>query len=75
SDPAAAALLGLLGVVLQGVTGQVGLGCTPVSVIGVDSGVDWYERLFKFYRIRLTNIYTSVRKVPFAVRTTLSKAL
>ncbi|KAI0646336.1 fungal hydrophobin-domain-containing protein [Trametes meyenii] len=32
------AILGLLGVVLEGVTGLVGLGCSPISVVGVGSG-------------------------------------
>ena len=31
-------LLGLLGVVVQGVDALVGLSCTPISIIGVDSG-------------------------------------
>ena len=30
--------LGLLGIVLDGVTAQVGLTCSPISVIGVGSG-------------------------------------
>ncbi|CAA7260093.1 unnamed protein product [Cyclocybe aegerita] len=34
NDPAAAALLGLLGIVVQDVTVQVGLTCTPITVIG-----------------------------------------
>ncbi|KAF7800301.1 hypothetical protein EIP86_011550 [Pleurotus ostreatoroseus] len=32
------ALLGLLGIVLGDVTGLLGLGCSPLSVIGVGSG-------------------------------------
>ena len=35
---AATTLLVLLGVVLQDVTAQIGLGCSPISVIGVASG-------------------------------------
>ncbi|KAK7472298.1 sc3 hydrophobin [Stygiomarasmius scandens] len=35
SSPAVAGLLGLLGVVVQDVTAQVGLTCNPISVIGV----------------------------------------
>ncbi|KAF9031793.1 fungal hydrophobin [Hymenopellis radicata] len=35
SDPATAALLGLLGIVLGPITGQVGITCSPISVIGV----------------------------------------
>ncbi|KIJ67320.1 hypothetical protein HYDPIDRAFT_25785 [Hydnomerulius pinastri MD-312] len=31
-------LAGLLGIVLGDLTGQVGLGCTPITVIGVGSG-------------------------------------
>ncbi|KAI0065201.1 fungal hydrophobin [Artomyces pyxidatus] len=38
SAPSVAALLGLLGVVLQGVDVLVGLTCTPISVIGVITG-------------------------------------
>ncbi|KAK7464756.1 hypothetical protein VKT23_005963 [Stygiomarasmius scandens] len=34
-DPAAAKVLGLLGIVIQDVTAVVGLTCTPISVIGV----------------------------------------
>ncbi|KAH9857563.1 fungal hydrophobin [Lenzites betulinus] len=30
-----AALLGVLGVALQGLTGQIGLGCSPISAVGV----------------------------------------
>ncbi|KIJ29215.1 hypothetical protein M422DRAFT_269395 [Sphaerobolus stellatus SS14] len=33
-------LLGLLGIVAAGITGQVGLGCTPISVIGVGQGAN-----------------------------------
>ncbi|KAK7037488.1 sc3 hydrophobin [Paramarasmius palmivorus] len=35
SDPSAAALLGLLGVVLQDLNVLVGITCTPISVIGI----------------------------------------
>ncbi|KIJ47879.1 hypothetical protein M422DRAFT_108366, partial [Sphaerobolus stellatus SS14] len=35
SGPNAAGLLGLLGIVVQGVDVLVGLGCTPISVLGV----------------------------------------
>ncbi|EJD00400.1 hydrophobin-251 [Fomitiporia mediterranea MF3/22] len=34
-SPAVAGLLGLLGIVVQDVTAQVGVTCTPISVIGV----------------------------------------
>ncbi|KAJ3516278.1 hypothetical protein NLJ89_g1222 [Agrocybe chaxingu] len=34
SDPSVATLLGLLGIVVQDVTAQVGLTCTPITVIG-----------------------------------------
>ncbi|EJC98287.1 hydrophobin-315, partial [Fomitiporia mediterranea MF3/22] len=34
-DPAASTLLGLLGVVVQGVDVLVGITCSPISVIGV----------------------------------------
>ncbi|KIJ48486.1 hypothetical protein M422DRAFT_247836 [Sphaerobolus stellatus SS14] len=40
SSSGAAALLGLLGVVLQDVTAQVGLGCTPISVIAISQGAN-----------------------------------
>lgn len=42
SDPAASLLLGLLGVVVQGVDVLVGITCTPIDVIGVGSD-SWYE--------------------------------
>ncbi|OSD08042.1 fungal hydrophobin [Trametes coccinea BRFM310] len=32
------AILGLLGIVLGDITGLVGLGCSPISVVGVGSG-------------------------------------
>ena len=41
SDPAAAALLGALGVVLQDVTAHVGLACSPVTVIGGSVTGEW----------------------------------
>ncbi|KAH7920320.1 fungal hydrophobin [Leucogyrophana mollusca] len=31
-------LLGLLGIVLGDLTGQVGIGCTPITVVGTGSG-------------------------------------
>ncbi|KAJ4470025.1 hydrophobin 2 [Lentinula edodes] len=37
SSPGAAAILGLLGIVLQGVDVLVGLTCSPITVIGVGS--------------------------------------
>ncbi|KIJ38682.1 hypothetical protein M422DRAFT_176174 [Sphaerobolus stellatus SS14] len=40
SAPSSALLLGLLGVVLQGVDVLVGLGCTPITVIGVAGGAN-----------------------------------
>jgi len=40
TDPTAAGLLGLLGVVVQGVDVLVGLGCTPITVIGVAGGAN-----------------------------------
>jgi hypothetical protein len=41
TSPGIATLLGLLGVVVQGVTGQVGVTCSPITVIGA-SGTSWY---------------------------------
>ncbi|KAH9849343.1 fungal hydrophobin-domain-containing protein [Lenzites betulinus] len=38
SDPATSLLLGLLGIVVQGVDVLVGLTCSPITVIGVGSG-------------------------------------
>ncbi|OBZ77990.1 Fruiting body protein SC3 [Grifola frondosa] len=38
SSPAATTLLGLLGIVVDGLDVLLGLGCSPISVIGVGSG-------------------------------------
>ncbi|KAI8974217.1 fungal hydrophobin-domain-containing protein [Trametes punicea] len=38
NSPAGAAILGLLGVVLQDTTAQIGLQCVPIPVIGVAAG-------------------------------------
>lgn len=38
SDPSTATLAGLLGVVLGPVTGEVGIDCSPISVIAIASG-------------------------------------
>ncbi|KAH9950778.1 fungal hydrophobin [Amylocystis lapponica] len=38
NSAAGAALLGLLGIVVQDVTAQIGLDCSPISVVGVGSG-------------------------------------
>ncbi|KIJ25111.1 hypothetical protein M422DRAFT_273969 [Sphaerobolus stellatus SS14] len=40
SDPSATTILGLLGIVLQDVDVLVGLGCTPITVIGAGSGAN-----------------------------------
>ncbi|KIJ48249.1 hypothetical protein M422DRAFT_162840 [Sphaerobolus stellatus SS14] len=40
STPSAAQLLGLLGIVVQGVDALVGLGCTPITVIGAGQGAN-----------------------------------
>ncbi|KAI0682233.1 fungal hydrophobin-domain-containing protein [Earliella scabrosa] len=37
-DPATAALLGLLGIAVQGVNALVGVQCDPINVIGVGAG-------------------------------------
>ncbi|THH11957.1 hypothetical protein EW146_g7871 [Bondarzewia mesenterica] len=44
SAPSAATLLGLLGIVLQGVDVLVGLTCTPITVIGLGSGADCVQQ-------------------------------
>lgn len=41
SSPAAAGLLGLLGIVLEGVNVPIGLTCSPISAIGV-GGNSWF---------------------------------
>ena len=41
SDPAAAAILASIGVVVQDVDAVVGLTCDPITVIGVGSGDSW----------------------------------
>ncbi|KAI0653906.1 hydrophobin, partial [Cubamyces menziesii] len=38
SDPVGSLLLGLLGIVVQGVDVLLGLDCSPISVIGVGGG-------------------------------------
>ena len=38
SSASSAAILGLLGIVLQDLTGVIGLTCSPISVVGVGSG-------------------------------------
>ena len=45
SDLNPAALNGLLGVVIQDVNVIVGLECTSVNVIGIESGNTWYAFL------------------------------
>ncbi|KIJ57419.1 hypothetical protein M422DRAFT_149325, partial [Sphaerobolus stellatus SS14] len=40
SDPLTAALLGLLGIVLQSVDVLIDTRCTPITVIGVGSGAN-----------------------------------
>ena len=41
SDPAAAAILASIGVVVQDIDALVGLTCSPVTVIGVGTGDSW----------------------------------
>ena len=41
SDPAAAAILSSIGIVVQDVDALVGLTCSPITVIGVGSGDSW----------------------------------
>ncbi|KIJ38674.1 hypothetical protein M422DRAFT_176246 [Sphaerobolus stellatus SS14] len=38
SAPAASLITGLLGIVISGVDVLVGLGCTPITIIGLDQG-------------------------------------
>ncbi|KIJ64308.1 hypothetical protein HYDPIDRAFT_90626 [Hydnomerulius pinastri MD-312] len=38
TDTGLTSLLGLLGIVLPAVTGLVGLGCTPITVVGTGTG-------------------------------------
>lgn len=38
---AAAGILAAIGVVVQDVTAQVGLTCSPITVVGVGSGSSW----------------------------------
>ena len=38
SDPATSIIVGLLGIVLEGVDALVGLDCSPITVIGVGTG-------------------------------------
>ncbi|GJE92441.1 hydrophobin family protein [Phanerochaete sordida] len=38
NDASVTSLLGLLGIVLEGVTSLIGLGCSPISVVGVGAG-------------------------------------
>lgn len=46
SQPAVSTLLGLLGVVIQDVTAQIGLSCSPITIVGI-AGNSWYVfRLF-----------------------------
>ncbi|KAH7907316.1 hydrophobin 2 [Hygrophoropsis aurantiaca] len=40
SSPDVTGLAGLLGIVLSPITGQVGLGCTPITVIGTGTGAN-----------------------------------
>ncbi|KIJ33725.1 hypothetical protein M422DRAFT_130898, partial [Sphaerobolus stellatus SS14] len=40
SSPAAAGILALLGIAVQDVSALVGLGCTPITVIGVADGAN-----------------------------------
>ncbi len=50
ADSAAGSLLlGLLGVVVQGVDVLLGLNCSPITVIGVGSGSSWYEQFLISY--------------------------
>ena len=41
NSTAIAPILGLLGVIIQDVTALVGLGCSPIDVVGVGSGNAW----------------------------------
>lgn len=75
SSPAAAGLLGLLGVVVQGVAVPVGLTCDPISVIGV-GGDGWYVIFASSFGLHLKLYsYYSALLLPSAARTTASVSL
>jgi len=38
----------LIGAVLGPISAQVGVGCTPITVIGAGTGANWYAFLFFF---------------------------
>ena len=40
-DPAAAAILASIGVVVQDINALVGLTCSPITAVGVGSGDSW----------------------------------
>ena len=41
-------LAGLVGAILSPITAQVGVGCTPITVIGAGTGANWYAFSFFF---------------------------
>ncbi|KAL0577055.1 hypothetical protein V5O48_004936 [Marasmius crinis-equi] len=54
SDPSAAAVLGLLGIILDDLNVIVGLNCSPITVIGSSNGA-WYVSAFDLYLERETD--------------------
>jgi hypothetical protein len=66
-----AALLGLLGIDVQNVTGQVGVTCTPIDVIGL-GGNSWYVFCLVMQpRIEYLSCFVATLSLS-AVRTTTS---
>ncbi len=73
SDPVTSLLLGLLGIVLSGVTAQVGVTCSPITVVGV-SGTSWYVQCVQYLET-YAHYLGIVLRTPFAARTTASVRL
>ena len=69
-QPVVSSLLGLLGVVVQDITGQIGVNCSPITVVGV-AGNSWCVHFVVSRKMLLTDGYVA-RSRPCAVRTTAS---